>query len=56
MIPSQLKYKTAWSDGSILVAADRFFPSSKTCSECGAVRAKYVACTGGRHKTRAEGR
>lgn len=26
--------------GSTLVAADRFFPSSKTCSGCGAVRAK----------------
>jgi putative transposase len=37
---SQLKYKTSWSDGSALVAADRFFPSSKTCSECGTVRAK----------------
>jgi putative transposase len=37
---SQLTYKTSWSDGSILVAADRFHPSSKTCSACGAVRAK----------------
>jgi putative transposase len=37
---AQLKYKTAWSAGSRLVAADRFFPSSKTCSDCGAVRAK----------------
>jgi transposase len=27
----QPAYKTAWSD-SLLVAADRFFPSSKTCS------------------------
>jgi len=31
----QLKYKTAWS-GSTLVEAGRFFPSSKTCSGCGA--------------------
>jgi putative transposase len=37
---SQLKYKTSWSDGSLLVAADRFYPSSKTCSSCGAVKAK----------------
>jgi putative transposase len=38
----QLKYKTAWSDGSLLVTAHRFFPSSKTCSSCGAVRAKLA--------------
>jgi putative transposase len=37
---SQLKYKTSWSDGCLLVAADRFYPSSKTCSGCGTVRAK----------------
>jgi transposase len=37
---TQLSYKTAWSDGSMLVAADRLYPSSKTCSACGAVRAK----------------
>ncbi len=37
---AQLAYKSAWSDGSLLVAADRFFPSSKTCSSCGAVKAK----------------
>jgi putative transposase len=36
----QLAYKTAWSHGSILVAADRFYPSSKTCHACGRVRAK----------------
>jgi transposase len=36
----QLAYKTSWSEGSVLVAADRFYPSSKTCSACGAVRAK----------------
>jgi transposase len=39
-ILAQLAYKTSWSDGSLLVAADRFYPSSKTCSACGAVRAK----------------
>ena len=39
-ILAQLAYKTSWSDGSMLVAADRFHPSSKTCSACGAVRAK----------------
>lgn len=36
---AQLKYKTSWS-GSVLMAADRFYPSSKTCSACGAVKAK----------------
>lgn len=30
----QLEYKTEWY-GSTLVVADRFFPSSKLCSECG---------------------
>lgn len=39
-ILNQLRYKTSWSDGSMLLAADRFYPSSKTCSACGAVRAK----------------
>jgi transposase len=39
-ILSQLNYKTAWSTGSVLVAADRFYPSSKTCSACGLVKAK----------------
>jgi len=39
-IVAQLAYKTSWSDGSLLVRADRFHPSSKTCSACGAVRAK----------------
>jgi putative transposase len=38
----QLKYKTSWSDGSLLVCADRFFPSSKTCSDCGTVKAKLA--------------
>ncbi len=32
----QLDYKTGWY-GSKLWAADRWFPSSKTCSACGAV-------------------
>jgi putative transposase len=40
MVLNQLKYKTSWSESSLLVAADRFYPSSKTCSACGAVRAK----------------
>lgn len=35
----QLEYKTRWR-GSRLVVADRWFPSSKTCSECGVVKAK----------------
>ena len=38
-ILGQLSYKTSWS-GGMLVAADRFYPSSKTCSACGAVKAK----------------
>jgi len=39
-ILAQLAYKTRWSQGSFLSAADRFYPSSKTCSSCGAVKAK----------------
>ncbi len=35
----QLAYKTQWY-GSTLITADRWFPSSKTCSECGAVKTK----------------
>ncbi|MDA8073365.1 MAG: IS607 family element RNA-guided endonuclease TnpB [Actinomycetota bacterium] len=35
----QLTYKTAWY-GSALVVADRWYPSSKTCSRCKAVKAK----------------
>ena len=42
LILRQLKYKTSWSDGSLLVAADRFYPSSKTCSGCGTARAKLA--------------
>jgi putative transposase len=35
----QLEYKTTWY-GSALIIADRFYASSKTCSHCGAVKAK----------------
>ena len=35
----QLEYKTARS-GAVLRVVDRWFPSSKTCSNCGAVKAK----------------
>jgi putative transposase len=35
----QVGYKAAWRGGRALVA-DRWFPSSKTCSGCGAVKAK----------------
>ena len=38
-IRRQLGYKTIWHSGR-LVLADRFYPSSKTCSGCGAVKAK----------------
>jgi putative transposase len=37
----QLTYKTTWY-GSRLVLADRFYPSSKTCSACGWVKAKLT--------------
>lgn len=37
----QLAYKTTWNGGR-LVVADRWFPSSKTCSGCGAVKAKLA--------------
>jgi putative transposase len=40
IILAQLTYKTSWSNGSLLVAAGRLYPSSKKCSACGAVRAK----------------
>jgi putative transposase len=36
-----LAYKTAWHGGH-LVTADRWYPSSKTCSGCGAVKAKLA--------------
>ena len=35
-IARQLEYKSRWF-GSILQKVDRFFPSSKTCSVCGAI-------------------
>ena len=38
-IRRQLAYKTTWHGGALMVA-DRWFPSSKTCSGCGAVKAK----------------
>ena len=37
----QLAYKTAWNGGQ-LVVADRWYPSSKTCSACGSVKAKLA--------------
>jgi putative transposase len=36
-----LQYKTRWY-GAELVVADRFYPSSKTCSACGWVKAKLT--------------
>lgn len=38
-IRDQLQYKTNWY-GSELIVIDRYFPSSKTCSDCGAVKPK----------------
>jgi putative transposase len=35
----QLTYKSTWCNAGLLVA-DRWYPSSKTCSDCGAVKAK----------------
>jgi IS605 OrfB family transposase len=46
----QLEYKAAWCGGRV-ITADRWFASSKTCSGCGAVKAKLplsertYACT-----------
>ncbi|SBT39886.1 transposase [Micromonospora auratinigra] len=37
----QLTYKTVWN-GGLLVVADRWYPSSKTCSGCGAVKTKLT--------------
>jgi IS605 OrfB family transposase len=37
----QLSYKSTWY-GCRLVVADRFYPSSKTCSACGWVKAKLT--------------
>jgi putative transposase len=42
-IRRQLTYKTSWHGGTLIVA-DRWFASSKTCSGCGAVRAKLALC------------
>jgi putative transposase len=36
-----LDYKTGWRGGQ-LIKAGRFYPSSKTCSACGAVKAKLA--------------
>ena len=40
----QLCYKLAWRGGT-LVVADRYFPSSRTCSSCGSVKAKLSLST-----------
>jgi putative transposase len=37
----QLAYKTLWNGGR-LVVADRWYPSSKTCSGCGTAKAKLA--------------
>jgi putative transposase len=36
-----LAYKTTWNAGQ-LILADRWYPSSKTCSGCGAVKTKLA--------------
>jgi putative transposase len=38
-IRTMLGYKTTWNGGQ-LVTANRWFPSSKSCSDCGVVKAK----------------
>lgn len=38
-VARQLDYKSHWY-GATLVRADRFYPSTKTCSTCGTVKAK----------------
>jgi putative transposase len=49
-IRRQLSYKTTWNSGTLIVA-DRWYPSSKTCSGCGVVKTKLrlsertYACT-----------
>ncbi len=37
----QLSYKCSWN-GSTLIEAHRFYPSSKTCARCGAVKATLL--------------
>ncbi len=37
-IRRQLAYKAQWR-GRVIIAVDRFYPSSKTCSTCGAIHA-----------------
>jgi putative transposase len=39
LLRRQLAYKTTWHGGRLALAG-RFYPSSKTCSGCGAVKAK----------------
>jgi len=38
-IRRQVGYKAGWAGGTVITAS-RWFPSSKTCSDCGAVKAK----------------
>ncbi len=38
-IRRQIEYKAKWRGGQVIVV-DRFYPSSKTCSSCGAAKAK----------------
>ncbi|MEV4823197.1 IS607 family element RNA-guided endonuclease TnpB [Micromonospora sp. NPDC049274] len=40
-IRRQLAYKTGWNNGQLLLA-DRWYPSSKTCSGCGTVKTKLA--------------
>ncbi|MEH1013319.1 IS607 family element RNA-guided endonuclease TnpB [Micromonospora sp. CPCC 206060] len=40
-IRRQLAYKTSWNGGRLIVA-DRWYPSSKTCSGCGTVKTKLA--------------
>jgi putative transposase len=40
-IRRQLAYKTGWNGGRLFVA-DRWYPSSKTCSGCGTVKTKLA--------------
>lgn len=39
----QLEYKSAWK-GVRLIKAERFFPSSKTCSACGTIKEELKLC------------